>query len=120
LTSYQGYGFTQALCNVHHLRELTFVEEELKQPWAHQMKDLLLLMKAAVEQAKAAGQQEVDVLRLSRLLRRYDELLQQSRRERSSHDQSPAKGLRLLPHRTGSGDVLSHPQLPLDLTKTGN
>ncbi len=34
LVSYQGYGFTQALCNVHHLRELTFVEEELKQPWA--------------------------------------------------------------------------------------
>jgi transposase len=29
--SYQGYGFVQALCNVHHLRELTFVEEELKQ-----------------------------------------------------------------------------------------
>ncbi len=29
--SYQGYCFTQALCNVHHLRELTFIEEELKQ-----------------------------------------------------------------------------------------
>jgi transposase len=35
LTSYQGYGFTHALCNVHHLRELTFVEEELKQRMAH-------------------------------------------------------------------------------------
>jgi transposase len=35
LVSYQGYGFTQALCNVHHLRELTFVEEELKQRMAH-------------------------------------------------------------------------------------
>jgi transposase len=31
LQSYQGYSFTQALCNVHHLRELTFVEEELEQ-----------------------------------------------------------------------------------------
>ena len=28
LVSYQGYCFTQALCNVHHLRELTFFEEE--------------------------------------------------------------------------------------------
>jgi len=28
LKSYDGYRFTQALCNVHHLRELTFVEEE--------------------------------------------------------------------------------------------
>jgi transposase len=35
LASYQGYSFTQALCNVHHLRELTFVEEELKQRMAH-------------------------------------------------------------------------------------
>src|SRR5207245_6929522 len=33
LLSYQGYGFVQAWCNVHHLRELTFIEEELKQPW---------------------------------------------------------------------------------------
>jgi len=33
LLSYQSYSFTQALCNVHHLRDLTFVEEELKQPW---------------------------------------------------------------------------------------
>jgi transposase len=75
LVSYQGYGFTQALCNVHHLRELTFVEEELKQPWARQMKDLLLDMKAEVERAKALGKQELDVLLLARFLRRYDEIL---------------------------------------------
>jgi transposase len=41
LLSYQGYSFTQAWCNVHHLRELTFVEEELKQAWASKMKELL-------------------------------------------------------------------------------
>ena len=68
LTSYQGYPFTQALCNVHHLRELTFVEEELKQAWARKMKDLLLDMKAEVERAKAVGQHELDVLVLARLL----------------------------------------------------
>jgi hypothetical protein len=49
LKSYDGYHFTQALCNVHHLRELTFVEEMLKQPWAKTMKELLLEMKAEVE-----------------------------------------------------------------------
>src|SRR5712692_7132006 len=75
LLSYQGYSFTQALCNVHHLRELTFIEEELKQPWACKMKELLLLMKAEVERAKALGQHELEMLRLSRLLYRYDELL---------------------------------------------
>ncbi len=60
--SYQGYGFTHAWCNVHHLRELTFVEEELKQAWARKMKALLLDMKAEVEQAKALGQHELEVL----------------------------------------------------------
>ncbi len=75
LLSYQGYCFTQAWCNVHHLRELTFVEEELKQAWAGAMKDLLLDMKAEVERAKALGQHELDVLVLARLLRRYDEIL---------------------------------------------
>src|SRR6266550_3214702 len=75
LKSYQGYPFTQALCNVHHLRELTFVEEVLKQAWARKMKDLLLDMKAEVERAKAAGQPHLDVLVLARFLRRYDEIL---------------------------------------------
>ena len=75
LRSYQGYSFTQAWCNVHHLRELTFVEEELKQPWARKMKDLLLDMKAEVERAKAAFQHDLDLLVLADFLRRYDEIL---------------------------------------------
>jgi transposase len=75
LQSYQGYSFTQALCNVHHLRELTFVEEELGQAWAPKMKELLLDMKAEVERAKAKGQSELELLALARLLCRYDEIL---------------------------------------------
>jgi transposase len=74
-TPYQGYGCQHALCNVHHLRELTFLQEELKQPWAGQMKELLLEMKAAVEQAKAAGKPELDVLALGRFHRRYEATL---------------------------------------------
>jgi transposase len=37
LPSYHGYRSTEALCNVHHLRDLTFIEEELKQGWAKDM-----------------------------------------------------------------------------------
>jgi len=73
--SYQGYSFTQALCNVHHVRELTFLEEEFKQPWAGKMKELLLEMKAEVSQAKALSQHELNMLLLARLLHRYDEIL---------------------------------------------
>jgi transposase len=75
LKSYQGYSFTQAWCNVHQLRELTFIEEELKQHWAGAMKKLLLDMKAEVEQAKALSQHELDGPVLARFLRRYDEIL---------------------------------------------
>jgi transposase len=59
------------------LRELTFVEEELKQPWARKMSELLLSMKAEVERAKALGQHELELLVLADLLRHYDELLRE-------------------------------------------
>ncbi len=99
--SYQGYGFTHAWCNVHHLRELTFVEEELKQAWARKMKALLLDMKAEVEQAKALGQHELEVLVLAPLLRRYDELLTEGylplpRLPRSDQEGDPNKALRAI------------------------
>ncbi len=76
LPSYQGYRFSEALCNVHHLRDLTFIEEELKQDWAKEMKELLLFMKEAVEQARVRGQPEVETAALAALLTRYDRIVQ--------------------------------------------
>lgn len=40
---------THGLCNVHHLRELTFIHEQEKEDWAKRMKDLLLFAKNEVE-----------------------------------------------------------------------
>jgi transposase len=66
-----------ALCNVHVLRDLTFVEEEQQQDWAGQMKELLLSMKAQVEDAKASGQSALPPLLYQRLVRCYRRLLLQ-------------------------------------------
>ncbi len=54
-SAYRHYGCEHALCNVHHLRELTFIEETYHQSWASEMKTLLLDLKAAVEEARQAG-----------------------------------------------------------------
>ena len=45
-----------ALCNAHLLRELIGLHEETRQPWMHKLIKLLLGMKAAVAEARAAGQ----------------------------------------------------------------
>jgi transposase len=56
LWSYWQYDQCEhALCNAHHLRELIFVEEQLKQAWAGQLKALLLEIKQAADQARADG-----------------------------------------------------------------
>ena len=41
-TVYEGYGCQHALCNVHLLRDLIFVEETTQQPLARQMQTVLL------------------------------------------------------------------------------
>jgi transposase len=73
--SYQGYLYTHALCNVHHLRELTFIEERFHQEWATHMKELLLDMKRCCDQARTNGQTELDPLVRQRLIERYQALI---------------------------------------------
>ncbi|HEX9802457.1 MAG TPA: IS66 family transposase [Gammaproteobacteria bacterium] len=74
-SSYRQYECSHALCNAHHLRELTFVEEREGQPWARQMKDLLLVIKEHVEQAQAAGAERLDAATVHELEERYQQVL---------------------------------------------
>jgi transposase len=75
--SYWAYPCQHATCNVHLLRDLTFLMEEQQQAWAEQMKDLLLSMKAAVEQARAAGRLELHPLEVADWQAQYQAVLLQ-------------------------------------------
>jgi len=53
---------THGLCNVHHLRELTFIHEQEKEVWAQRMKGLLVLAKNEVEKYLEQGKLPQEVL----------------------------------------------------------
>lgn len=74
---YRGFGCSHALCNAHHLRELTYVHEHLHQTWASDLKQVLREMYRAVGEAKKGGAEPVsDELRHA-LVHRYEEAVRQ-------------------------------------------
>ena len=73
--SYWQFLCQHALCNVHHLRDLTFLDEERQQVWAGEMKELLLDIKAAVAQARAEGRSSLHPLEVADWKTRYGALL---------------------------------------------
>lgn len=77
LRSYFVYECGHALCNAHHLRELTFIEEQFGQAWAGKMKALLREIKRQVGEAKARGEACLEADRIAEFEQRYAEILQQ-------------------------------------------
>lgn len=73
--SYFTYECAHALCNAHHLRELTFIQERMGQPWATEMKSLLLEIKAAVEAAQHAGYSRLPEGQQQEFLTRYRQVV---------------------------------------------
>ena len=72
-----------ALCNAHHLRERCFIDKQYQQPWAKDMVELLLEIKAAVE-ATPEPLMSLSPAELEAFEPRYDEVVQ------SGFDANPA------------------------------
>lgn len=77
--SYLSYGHCDhGLCNAHHLRELTFIHEHHEQPWAKAMKDCLVAIKAAVDDAQAQGAARLSAQQLDAFEAEYGQILDQA------------------------------------------
>jgi len=115
---YYQYGFQHALCNAHHLRELTGILEQDKQEWPREMIELLLEIKKAVDEAKVSGKSRLEPLQIEDFLQRYGRIIEKGLAlnpppdpgekpgKRGKKKQSKAKNLldRLNEHR---GEVLA-------------
>jgi len=76
--AYASYACRHALCNVHHLRELTSLHEQFGQAWAGEFKLFLLAVKAQVDQAKAQGATTLPPDQRAQIDRHYQQLVDQA------------------------------------------
>lgn len=86
--SYRELDCTHALCNAHHLRELTFVHEECGQPWAKRMIGLLV---AAHHETVAAQDQPLAAMRIQAIRAEYEAILAEAA---VANPERPASGKR--------------------------
>ena len=91
LGAYLKYDCMHGLCNVHHLRDLTFIYEQHDQKWAQKMIDLLIETKNKVEQNKKWLNQKT----LAACRRRYRNILKKGLLE------NPAPETSLQPKKRG-------------------
>jgi len=86
--SYRELTCTHALCNAHHLRELTFVHEECGQAWAKRMIDLLV---CAHHETVAAHGQPLTAQRIQAIRTDYEAILAEAA---AANPEKPASGRR--------------------------
>jgi len=75
LPAYRQFDCAHALCNAHHLRELTAIEEHDQQPWATTMKALLGEIKAQVDTARDQGETRLDDAAHDAFVARYQAII---------------------------------------------
>jgi transposase len=86
--SYFLYGCSHAACNVHLLRDLTFLAEEQAATWAAELKALLLDMQDATLQAREQGKTWLDPLEVADWEARFLEVLAEAD-QAHPHAQAP-------------------------------
>lgn len=74
------------LCNAHHLRELIFIKEQLKQSWPQLMIDCLLKIKEKVTEAKEQGQTSLSDWQMSYWRHRYEFIIARGYRANPCYD----------------------------------
>jgi transposase len=125
---YLKYECSHALCNAHHIRELTFIAEQDGQEWATEMIECLVAMHESVEDAKAAGLSSLDPKTIAAFEARYEKAIQHGheenpppppctgRKKRGRTKQSKAKNLldRLDEHRRQALAFLYDFRVPFD------
>jgi transposase len=99
---YYTYDCTHALCNAHHLRELTRAWEQDGQKWALEMKDLLETINRKV--ADAGG--VMDVNESQKYRQKYRDLINKAESECPEPDRSKKKGKRGRIKKTKSRNLL--------------
>lgn len=103
-TSYWQYGqCAHALCNAHHLRELTFVAEQLGQGWAQDLKGVLGEIKQAVDDARDHGRASLPADVQREFAQRYDAVLEAGAQ---ANPPAPPTGKRGRPQRGKAGSLV--------------
>ena len=101
LGAYNHYQCRHGICDAHILRELIYAEEELNQPWARDMKELLLDAKALVENDQIEINQEIKTI----TNKHYSEILE------------AGFGINPEPEKTGKPQQTETKQSPQPITK---
>ena len=103
---YYKYDCSHALCNAHHLRELTRAWEQDNQHWAKRLKELLEKINRAVHDAGG----KLSSSDSEKYRKEYREILKEAEKESPPPDETKRKGKRGRIKRTKSRNLLERLQ----------